>query len=168
MKRTHLEPLPKAGVLGVLHFVQRALGQTGVQEVSISAKGIEVVREMPEVEEEVVPGGSNDVDVDFLLAHIELLAFPYVPEEHGTAALFGAAQMLSKAGREARWMVAPGWPLVSAWLGIEPELPKTVYGFQLIVVAPARTNGRVVLLGAPAQRMFMSDVTHGVSIDIGV
>lgn len=168
MKRTHLEPLPKAGVPGVLQFVQRALGQSGVQTVSISAQGIEVVREMPEVEDEVVPGGSNDVDIDFLLARAELLPYPFTPDEHGTAALFGAAQVLSKAGREARWMIAPGWPLVSAWLGVEPELPKTVYGFQLIVVAPARTNGRVALLGAPAQRMFMSDATHGVFIDIGV
>lgn len=167
MKRTQLELLPKGGVPSVLQFVQRALTQSGVQEVSISAKGILVTREMPEDEEFVVPPGS-EVDIDFLLSHIELRAYTYRPDEHGTAALFGAAQMLSKLGREPRWLVAPGWPLVSAWLGVESEPPKTVYGFQLVVVPSSRTNGRVVLLGAPPHRMFMSDATHGVSLDLGV
>ncbi len=168
MKRSHLEPLPKSGVSGVLQYVQRALMQTGIQEVLINTSGISVTREMPEEEEAVVPAGSNEVDVDFLLTHVELLTHPFNPEEHGTAALFGAAQQLSKKGCEPRWLVAPGWPLLSAWLGVAPELPKTVYGFQLVVVAANRTNGRVVLLGAPPRRMFMSDATHGITIDLGV
>lgn len=168
MKRSHLEPLPKSGVLGVLHYVQRALVLPGMQEVSITPQGISVTREMAE-DDEVVPGVTNDVDVDFLLSHVELLTHPFSPEEHGTAALFAAGQALGKIGCEARWLIAPSWPLVAAWLGVELEVPpKLVYGFSLKLAPSGSTNGRVVLLGSPPRRMFLSDATFGVAIDLGV
>lgn len=169
MKRTHLEPLPKMGVPGVLGYVQRALAQSGVQEISITAKGIQVTREMVDEEEAVVPYGASDIDIDFLLSRVELLTHPFDAEEHGTSALFHAAQSLETQKTEARWLLAPGWPLTAAWLGVErKDAPRAVYGFQLLLVPPAKTNGRAILLGAPANHHLLSDAVLGISIDLGV
>lgn len=170
MKKAHHEPLPKAGIPGVLRYVQRALVQTGIQEIVIDAKGIAVTRELPEDFEEVVPSGSNEPDIEFLLSRVDLHAYRFEPEEHGTSALFRATQALTATGCEARWLLAPGLNILMAWLGLEDlgAVPKTIYGFQLKVVAPAVVNERVILLGAPAGCLFMSDATDGIAIDLGV
>ena len=170
MRKTHFEPIPRNGGLPfVLRYMQRALVQPGVQEVRVTVKGLEVVREMPEGEEVVVPQGSNDIDYDHLLGNIELLTHPF-SEEHGTEALFYAAQELFTERKvQARWMLIPGWTLTSAWLGVERlEPPATVYGLQAVYVPPASTNRRVILLGAPESLLWVSDATAGIAIDIGV
>lgn len=170
MKKAHHEPLPKAGIPGVLRYVQRALAQTGIQEVIISARGIEVTRELPEDFEEVVPAGSNEVDAEFLLSKVELVAYPFLPDDHGTLVLFMASQVLGAAGGEARWLLVPGLRVLLAWLGLPEDCPapKYVYGLQLIIVSPEEVNGRAVLLGAPSGRSFLSDATHGIAMDLGV
>lgn len=170
MKRTHMEPLPRQDPLrGTLRFVQRALTQTNVQRVEITARGIEVEREM-EDDSPVVPDGSNDVDMNFLLARIELLTHPFDPKEHPVYALYGAAHRLEELNLTLHAVVAPSWPLFSAWLGIEttPTPPKTVFGMPLVVAGPNTTNGRVVLLGAPPQSLFRTDVSLGIAVDLGV
>ena len=169
MRQTHIEPMPK-GLAALLRFVERAMVQPGVQEVHIRTKGVEVVREMPEGEEAVVPKGTDDIDFDFLLGRIELLTHPFAEDEHGTEALFTAAQRL-QGERKVRpqWLVLPGWPLVSAWLGLRSgEPPKYLYGYQAVFVPPDTTNGRAVLLGAPEHHRWMSDATAGIAIDMGI
>ena len=108
MKRTHIEPMPR-GLAALLRFVERAMLQPGVQEVHILTKGIEVVREMPEDEDVVVPKGTDDIDFDFLLGKIELLTHPFSEEEHGTEALFLAAQTLQTERKvRPQWLILPG------------------------------------------------------------
>lgn len=169
MRLTHVEPMPK-GLAALLRFVERAMIQPGVQEVRIQTKGVEVIREMPEGEDVVVPRGSDDIDFDFLLGKIDLLTHPFAEEEHGTEALFAAAQRLQLERKvRPQWLILPGWPLASAWLGLkQADLPKYVYGYQALFVLPATTNGRAVLLGAPEHHRWMSDATAGIAIDMGI
>jgi hypothetical protein len=160
---------PGGGVPYVLRFTERAMVQPGVQEVRITAKGVEVTREMEEAEGPVVDVG-GDVDIEFLFEHIELLTAPYNPELHGTAALFSAARRLATQRKVAvRWIVIPSWKLVSAWLGLEDsEPPKAVWGLEAVYVAPSVTNERVILLGAPEHRYWLSDTVAGITVDMGV
>lgn len=169
MKLTHVEPMPR-GLAALLRFVERAMVQPGVQEVRILTKGVEVVREMPEGEEVVVPKGTDDIDFDFLLGKIELLTHPFSEEEHGTEALFLAAQTLQTTRKvRPQWLILPGWPLASAWLGLKPaEQPKSVYGYQAVFVQPSVTNGRAILLGAADHYRWMSDATVGIAVDMGI
>ncbi len=172
MKRTHVEPLPASGdrVSGTLLYVRRVLRLSGVHKVEITPKGIEVVREMTAEEEPVVPSGTNDVDMDFLLTNIDMEAYPFDPNEHPIYTLYGATARLTKRGYELYEILVPSWPLFAAWLGVEQtaETPQTVFGSRLLVVPPATTNERVVLLGARAPALFLSDVELGITIDLGV
>ncbi len=169
MKRTHLQAIPAGGGIPyVLRFTERAMGQPGVQEVRITSKGVEVTREMEDASGPVVEVG-GDIDIDFLLERIELIMAPFNLEVHGTEVLFSAAQQLAQRKVVARWIVIPSWKLVSAWLGFaECAPPKMVWGLEAVYVAPSVTNGRVVLLGAPEHRHWLSDTVAGVTIDMGV
>lgn len=169
MRRTHLQAIPAGGGIPyVLRFTERAMTQPGVQEIHITAKGVEVTREMEEADAPVVDVG-GDIDLDFLLDHIELSTAPFDPARHGTEVLFLAAQrLLAQRKVTARWIVIPSWRLVSAWLGFEEcEPPKMVWGLEAVYVAPSVTNGRVILLGAPRHKNWLSDTCAGIAVDMG-
>lgn len=169
MKRTHLEPIPKGGVGPTLQIVRRAIVQPGVQEVRISTRGVEVVREMGDDDGDVLPRGSDDVDIDFLLEKLDLAMHPYREDEHGTAALFAACEAIHARKLFPRWILLPGWPLVAAWLGVEAKsAPRTLYGLQTHFVQSAQVNGRAVLLGSPEHYYHLSDAVAGITIDLGV
>lgn len=172
MKRTHIEPLPKGeeSLRKTLQFVQRALTQPKVQKIEISSKGIEVVRDMTSEEEPVVPVGSDDVDVSFLLGNIELASHAFDPKQHPVYALHAATQMVLEKKRDVFAIVAPGWPLLAAWLGVDgpSSPPKALFGTKLVYVPSGVTNDRVVVLGAKSSSLFLSDVDFGVAVDLGV
>lgn len=176
MKRLHVEPLPPQGtetmIPSVLRYVRRALSTPKVQRVEISMKGITVEREMPPeaADDPVVPAGSDDVDVAYLLSNIELLSHPFDPKQHAMYALYEGSGALMARGRELYAVVAPGWPLFAAWLGVEAtkEVPKFIFGTKLVIVPSNVTNERVVLLGAKASAIFLSDADLGIAIDLGV
>lgn len=177
MKRTHFEPFPKTGMLGTLHYVRRALSQPSVQKVEITARGIEVVREMDDADAPVVPGGVDDLDIGYILDRVELKSYPFDPEEHAMYVLYGAMREIQKTRREVHAIVAPGWPVFAAWLGLEAmkrfdikteEPPQAVFGAKIVFVAPSITNDRVIVLGAPPNSLFLSDTDMAVAVDLGV
>jgi hypothetical protein len=156
----------------VLRYVRRALTTPKVQRVEISMKGITVEREMPPeaADDPVVPVGSDDIDIGYLLGTIELLSHPFDPKQHAMYALYAGSQTLATKGRELFAVVAPGWPLFAAWLGVEAtkDVPKFIFGTKLLIVPSNVTNERVVLLGAKASALFVSDADLGIAIDLGV
>lgn len=172
MKRMHMEPLPAQGgdvVASALRYVRRAMTTPKVHRIEISPKGILVEREMSDPDEPVVPGGTNEVDIGFLVSSIDIMALPFDPKQHGMYALYAAALAAGEKGREVFTLAVPGWPLFAAWLGVdEAPQPKTVLGMHLTVVPSNVTNGRVVMLCAKPSSLFLSDVDYGVAIDLGV
>ncbi len=170
MIRGHLEPLPKTGIVGILQFVRRALAQTKVQKVEISKRGIEVVREMPDDESPIVPDGTDDIDVGYLLGSIELASYAFNPKEHPLYALHGATQAVLAKDRDVHAIVTPGWPMMAAWLGVETPTapPRSIFGTKLVYVQSGITNDRVIVLGSKPNSIFLSDVDFGVAVDIGV
>jgi hypothetical protein len=169
MKRLHTEPLPKS-MSALLLYIKRALSQPKVQEVVITEKGILVSREMVDEQEPVVPEGQNEVDYTFLLNHIEIEQHRFDPTEHGIYALYGATRALVEKKLITFELVVPGWPLFAAWLGVEEtkQPPTHIFGIKTTYVSPLVTNERVVVLGAPPSSLFLTDVTFGMAIDLGV
>lgn len=169
MKRLHTEPLPK-DMSALLHYIKRALSQPLVQEITITEKGILVSREMSDEQSSVVPEGNNEVDHTFLLTHIEIEQYPFDPKEHGIYALYNATQKLAEKKLITFELFVPGWPLFSAWLGVEEIKPPPthIFGIKTTYVSPLVTNERVIVLGAPPSSLFLTDVTFGLAIDLGV
>lgn len=166
--RVHVEALPRS-MPAVLSYVRRALSQPNVQEVEITATGISVTRKMEDELAPVVPTGSDDVDINFLLNHVEIVPYRFDPKEHAVYSLYGAMKLLQERKRSVFGIVAPGWPLFSAWLGVEAKEPsETNFGHKTYYVSPLVTNERVVVLGAPLNSIFLTDVDCGVALDLGV
>jgi len=169
MKRLHTEPLPNT-MSALLQYVKRAVSQPKVHEVVITEKGILVSREMADEQTPVVPEGQNEVDHTFLLNHLEIEQYPFNPKEHGIYTLYGATQKMSEKKLLTFELVVPGWPLFAAWLGVEEtqQPPTHVFGIKTAYVSPLVTNERVIVLGAPPSSLFLTDVTFGLAIDLGV
>lgn len=171
MNRTSIQPLPTGPTSNaeLLRYLRRVLSVPAIQRIEISPKGVLVERVMDNADDPVVPDGTDDVDIAGVLMRTEITAHPFDPKEHAMYALLSASQTVTKS-RELYAVVAPGWPLLSAWLGVETtkEPPKTIFGTKLFLVPSSVTNGRVVLLGAKAPAMFLTDVDMGVAIDLGV
>lgn len=168
-----MEPFPAPGpdrMSNILLYVRRALTQPAVQKVEITPKGIEVVREMDSPDDPVVPVGVDSVDMAFLLDHVEMTPYPFNPEEHPMYVLYGAMREIHKTRRKVHTIVAPGWPMFAAWLGVEAdkEPPTDIFGAKVAFVPSTITNDRVVILGAPHISLFLSDVDMAVAVDLGV
>lgn len=171
MRRNHVEPLPKDGnIIRMLQFVRRALDQQQVLKVEITPKGVEVVREMSNGDEPVVPNGTDDVDISFVLERTEVSAVPFSPERHPLYTLFEATKIVNQKDREVFAIVAPGWPMLAAWLGVEEtkQPPQAIFGTRVLYVPAGTTNDRIVVLGARPGSMFLSDVDTAVAVDLGV
>jgi hypothetical protein len=170
MRKTHVEPVPPAGGHEfVLDYLRRAISTPGVQEIHVTSAGILVVGEVQGQDDEVVPEGTDEVDVPFLLERLELVTHPYTAGEHGTASLFHASQRIVSAGLAPYWVLVPGLKIAAAWLGVRGAADiSTIYGIKPRVEDMRTLNGRVILLGSPKNHLSISDATLGVCIDLGV
>lgn len=170
MKKVYIEqPLPRTRH-GILSFIDRAAFQKNVLEVALRPDGIYVTREVANEDEEVVPAGSNDIDIPFLLAHIEMITVPFDPAAHAFYVLHQAVETVYSKGREPFALLVPGYAIFDAWLGIPSTKSKNrkFFGLSVISVPPLVTNNRVVVLGAPSNSIFLTHSDVGVAVDLGV
>jgi hypothetical protein len=167
VKKVHIEPLPKSRH-GVLSYIDRAAFQPSVLEVALRPDGIHVTREVAHEDEPVVPDGSDEIDVPFLLQHIELVTVPFDPAEHAFYVLHAAIAKVVERGREPHAILTPGRMVFSAWLGLKLPAGKKFFGIPLIAVNPMHTNNRIVVLGTPPHSLFLTSADVGVTVDLGV
>lgn len=166
MKKVHIEPLPKSRH-GILTYIDRAAFQPNVLEVALRPDGIYVTRDVVSEDEPVVPVGSNEIDLPFLLQSIDLITHPFNPEEPAFLALYSAVSALLERGREPFAILVPGRAVFSAWLGL-PKVVKKFFGYPVIPANPIETNNRVIVLGTPPNSIFVTSADVGVAVDLGV
>lgn len=169
MKKVHIEPLPKSRH-GILSFIDRAAFQPNVLEVALRPDGIHVTREVAYEEDQVIPSGTHDVDIPFVLQNIELVSVPFDPTQIAMYTLHAAVTEISRRGHEVYAIVVPGIELFEAWMGI-PAITgknKKFFGIPFISAKPIDTNNRVVVLGTPPNSIFLSSAVIGVAVDLGV
>lgn len=166
--RKHETPLPKS-MDGIMGYIQRVLGLSQVIKLEVTPSSITVWRQVADGEP-VVPDELREVvlDVSALLEGIELTGLDYDPEVNPYYALVEATALLRKRNLHPTHILTQNVELLSAWLGFDQDVTH-VLGLEVAVYNNEKYGqGRVVLTGAAGSSSLLSDVTHGVVVDMGV
>lgn len=168
-EKSLLLPLVGKRLSDVLLLARRVLKMKDLKSMEITLRGIEITR-LTEEEEPVYEDGTDELDVVQLLERLIIETHAFDPMEHGTIALYHAAQQVEAMKATPTWIFAPSWSLLAAWLDVPKtaEPPTFVYGMRLVLVPSQHTNGRVLVVGSSVNLDFLSDATVAVAIDMGV
>jgi hypothetical protein len=166
VRRTHVEPLPRSRH-GILSYIDRAAFQPHVLEVALRPDGIHVTREVGDKDEPVVPTGSDEIDIEFLLSRLELVTRPISSAPLYTELHAANVELLGR-GREAHAIFIPGYDVFEERLGVPMQKNKKFFGISVIAVNPLHVNNQAIVVGTPPSSLFLTSADLGVVVDLGL
>lgn len=166
--RTHSEPLPK-GVDRVVSLFKRAMQLNNVVRVEVTADEFIVTRQMDNEEDPVLPKTETklDVDLEYLLGHVELTEAAFTPDTHPYLNLTNATERLTNNRLKISGLLAPRGDTFSDFFGLaEHSMPETFLGMRVIYHENEKYPDKLLVLGGPT--VYFNDASHGVIIDMGI
>lgn len=166
--RAHTQPLPRT-LEEIVALFKRVIELPDTREIRITPTEFVVQRVVADGEPVIPSNDVQQVDVPFILERLEgggqLSSLPFDPERHPYLSLELATRTLSAYRVKPTFIVAADGETLSSFLALDDVTPKTVFGMNVIYYENQMLEDKVLVLGGPTS--LLTDVTHGIIIDIG-